>query len=53
MFVLGIVPGVVFITYDLVQQDRVFALGKPLLPSVMKHSNLLGPFLSNKENEVL
>ncbi len=45
---MNIVPGVVFITYDWVQQDRVFFLGKPLQPSVMKHSNLLGPFVSNK-----
>ncbi len=50
---MNIVPGVVFITYDRVQQDRLFVLGKPLLPSVMKHSNLFGPFVSYEENEVL
>jgi hypothetical protein len=30
-------------TYEWFQKVRVFVLGKPFLPSVMKQSNLLGP----------
>jgi hypothetical protein len=33
--------------------SRVFVTGKLFQPSVMKHSSILGSYLSYKENEVL
>jgi hypothetical protein len=33
-----------FVAYEWAQYARVFVTGKPLRPSVMKHSSSLGPF---------
>jgi hypothetical protein len=53
---MNTIPTVVFmffITSELAQKPRLFVPGKPLQPSVMEHSSVLGPFISYKENEVL
>ncbi len=42
-----------FITYQWAQKSRVLVPCKLFQPSVMQHSNLLGPFLSYEENELL
>jgi hypothetical protein len=42
-----------FATYKRDQQAKVFVIGEPFLPRVVKHSSLFGPFISYKENEVL
>jgi hypothetical protein len=41
------------VTYEWAQLARVFVPGKPLEPGVTKHSSILDPFVSYKENEVL
>jgi hypothetical protein len=42
-----------YVTYEWPQQARMLDPGKPFQPSVMKHSCILCPFVSSKENEVL
>ncbi len=57
--VVNAAPGVIFTTlyficaYEWAQEGRVFVPGKLLQPRVMLHSSLLGPIVSNIENEVL
>ncbi len=40
-----------FVTYEWALLGRVFISREPFKPRVMQHSNLLGPFISCKENE--
>ena len=42
-----------FFTYEWAQSARLIGTGKPWKPWVMLHSSLLGPFVSNEENEVV
>ncbi len=57
--VVNTAPGVIFTTlhficaYEWAQEGRVFVPGKLFQPRVMLHSSLLGPIVSNIENEVL
>jgi hypothetical protein len=42
-----------FVTYEWAKYSWVFVPSKPFQPRVMKHSSLLAPLVSYKENEVL
>ncbi len=41
------------VSYEWVNEARVFVPDKPLPASVIQHSSLLGPFLSYEENEMI
>ena len=44
---------IVFVTYERVKKARVFGPGKTFQPSVLQHSNSLGPWVCYEDKEVL
>jgi hypothetical protein len=59
MIIINIILGkysqnfIFFIAYKCAQLARVLDPGKPIQPSVIKHSNLLGLFVSYEQSEML
>ncbi len=48
-----IVQATKHVTYKWAIQSRLLVHSKPLQSSVMKHSSLMGSFLSHEENELI